>query len=126
MVLNMGRAKIDEAKLNDVERDLVEGLGGLLEDLQNNASIPDKYTCRGLILDLVPRAYTADDVRAIRSLLRVSQALFAKFLGVSPKTVSAWEQGKKVPSELASRFMDEIHRNPEYWQKRVEESAVRT
>ncbi len=117
---------MDKTNLTNVERDLVEGLGEFLNDLKNDVSIPDKYTCRGLILDLVPRAYTAGEVKATRQLLRVSQALFAVFLGVSPKTVRSWEQGKP-PSDMASRFMDEIQRNPDYWRKRLSESArVRT
>lgn len=113
---------IDKTQLNDVERDLIEGMEGFLEDLQNNAPIEEKYTCRRVVLDLQPHAYTAEQVKDTRKLLRASQALFAQFLGVSPKTVRAWEQGKS-PSDIACRFMDEIQRNPEYWRKRLKESA---
>jgi DNA-binding transcriptional regulator YiaG len=35
-----------------------------------------------------------------------------------------WEQGK-TPSDIASRFMDEIQRNPEYWRQRLKE-AIKT
>jgi len=48
--------------------------------------------------------------------------LFAHFLGVSVKTVRSWEQGK-TPSDIASRFMDEIRHNPNYWRQRLKESA---
>jgi putative transcriptional regulator len=115
-------AVMERVAINDVEKDLVEGLGGFLEDLKNDVEIGEKYTCRGIILDLVPRVYTPAEVKATRKLLRISQTLFAKFLGVSPKTVRSWEQGKS-PSDMASRFMDEIQRNPEYWRQRVAESA---
>lgn len=113
---------MERTKLNDVERDLVDGLGGFLQDLKDDVAISEKYTCRGIILDLVPKAYTPEEVKATRKLLQISQTLFAKFLGVSANTVRSWEQGK-APSDMASRFMDEIQRNPDYWRQRVAESA---
>ena len=109
--------------MTEIERDLVEGLGGLLDDLKGDAPLPAKYNSRRVALDLEPRDFSASEVKSIRELLQTSQALFAKFLGVSPKTVRAWEQGKS-PSDMARRFMDEIRRNPDYWRKRVEESAM--
>jgi hypothetical protein len=60
--------------------------------------------------------------RARRKLLGVSQAVFAKFLGVGIKTVCSWEQGKNRPSDMASRFLDEIGHNRAYWRKRLRES----
>lgn len=117
---------MDKSKLTEVERDLVEGLGEFLDDLKTEAALSAKYNCRRVALDLEPHCYSAAEVKVVREMLQASQALFAKFLGVSPKTVRAWEQGK-APSDMARRFMDEIRRNPDYWRKRVEESAtVRT
>ncbi len=114
---------MDKTKLNSVERDLVDGLGEFLTDLKGSSDLAEKYTCRQVTLDLEPHSYTAEDVKATRSLLRVSQSLFARFLGVSPKTVSAWERGS-VPANIASRFMDEIQRNPEYYRQRLQESTT--
>ncbi len=108
--------------MNDIERDLVEGMAQFLGDLKADASIGEKYTCRRLVLDLEPQTYGPAEVKATRLLLRVSQALFAQFLGVSPGTVRAWELGK-APSRLACRFMDEVQRNPEYWRKRLRQSV---
>jgi putative transcriptional regulator len=109
-------------KLNNIERDLIEGLEEFVADLKSDASIAKKYTCRRVVLDLIPHAYTAELVRATRLQLKASQQIFARFLGVSVKTVRAWEQGK-TPSDMACRFMDEIQRNPEYWRKRLREST---
>ncbi|MEX2309716.1 MAG: helix-turn-helix domain-containing protein [Pirellulales bacterium] len=114
---------LDKSKLTDIERDLVEGLEGFVKDLKSNKRIPDKYTCRRMVLDLHPQRYTATQVKSTRKLLQVSQALFAQFLGVSPQTVRSWEQGKTPPKDIACRFMDEIRRNPEYWRQRIAESA---
>lgn len=55
--------------------------------------------------------------------MRVSQAIFAQFLGVSLGTVRDWEQGNKPPNGAASRLMDEIRNNPEYFFKRLMELA---
>jgi DNA-binding transcriptional regulator YiaG len=113
-------------KMNRVERDLVEGLEGFLADLKSDAPIEKKYTCRRVVLDLEPHAYTAEQVKTIRRLLNASQELFAQFLGVSVKAVRKWEGGS-TPSDMASRFMDEIRRNPAYWQQRLKDSLrVRT
>jgi len=118
----MTKRIIDKSKLNAVERDLVDGMEGFLADLRSEAPLTEKYTCRRVVLDLQPRAYGAKEAKATRLLLKASQALFAQFLGVSVKTVRAWEQGK-TPSDMACRFMDEIQRNPDYWRERLRESA---
>ena len=87
----------------------------------------EKFTCRKVTLDLQAVSYNPETVKATRSLLAASQALFAQFLGVSVKTVRGWEQGKLRTGSMACRFMDEIQRNPEYWRQRLRESIkVRT
>lgn len=110
-------------KLTDIEKDLVEGLEGLAKDLESGADISKKYTCRRVVLDLHPTQYSAEQVKATRVLLQASQPLFAQFLGVSPQTVRSWEQGKAHPQDIACRFMDEIQRNPDYYRRRLVESA---
>ena len=105
-------------KLNNIERELIEGLEGFVKDLKEDAPIAEKYTCRRMVLDLQPVPYSRKQVLATRKLLRVNQVLFAQFLGVSPKTVRAWEQGRSEPKDIACRFMDEIQRNPDYYRER--------
>ncbi|MEX1222939.1 MAG: helix-turn-helix domain-containing protein, partial [Pirellulales bacterium] len=99
----------------------IEGMEELRDDLKGDMPITEKYTCHKVVLDLEPSVYTAEQVKATRELLRVSQALFAQFLGVSPKTVRSWEQGK-TPSDIACRFMDEIQRDPDHWRARLQQS----
>lgn len=115
---------MDKSKLTELERDLVEGMEGFLEDLKSDVPICEKYTCSRVVLDLVPNAYKPEQVKATRKLLRVSQGIFAQFIGVSPKTVRSWEAGR-TPSDMACRFMDEIQMNPEYWRERLN-ASVRT
>lgn len=43
----------------------------------------------------------ADEIRAMRLRLGLSQEAFAPVLGVSMHTVNCWERGKRKPSRLA-------------------------
>jgi len=94
-----------------------------VDALQNKEPIHEKFTCRTIVLDFKPSTYNPARIRQTRSLLGVSQTLFAKFLGVSPSTVRAWEHGDNTPSEMACRFMDEIQHDPHHWIHRLRETA---
>jgi putative transcriptional regulator len=101
-----------------VEQDLIEGLTGFVADLESGTPIASKYTCRRVVLDLMPRSYGQEEVKRVRATLGVSQKLFAQFLGVSLGTVRKWEQGEPV-SDIAARFMDEIATAPDHWKARL-------
>jgi putative transcriptional regulator len=103
---------------------IIQGLKEFVEDLENGVNIEKKYNCRRVVVNPETTEYSPERVRETRRLLRASQTVFARFLGVSPQTVRAWEQGTNVPSDLASRFMDEIHHNPDYWRRRLKDLAV--
>ena len=83
-----------------------------------------RLTCRQVKLNLEPTSYSPQLVKSTRKTLGISQPLFARFLGVSAKTVRSWEQGVNIPSNMACRFMDEIRRAPSHWAARVREVAV--
>ena len=68
--------------------------------------------------------YDAKQVKQTRKLIHAEIGTFASLLGVSPRTVRAWERGLSHPQGPASRFMDEIQRDPEYWIKRLKKAAV--
>jgi putative transcriptional regulator len=109
--------------MNDsVGKKIIEGLREFTEALENDEPLAEKFTCRKVTLDLLPVSYSPKAVKATRKLLMVSQGVFAQFLGVSVKTVRAWEQGRTKVGDMACRFMDEIQRSPEYWRKRLRES----
>jgi putative transcriptional regulator len=50
--------------------------------------------------------YEGQRIRQIRTDLKLSQRTFANVLGVSKKTVEAWEAGKNVPHGPAQRILD--------------------
>jgi putative transcriptional regulator len=43
----------------------------------------------------------------------MSQAVFAATLNVSKRTVQSWEQGRRVPSDVALRMLQVVDQNPE-------------
>lgn len=55
-----------------------------------------------------PPRYEAEDVVRIRESVHLSQGAFAKFLGVSRKTVASWEQGVRTASTGTSRLLQLI------------------
>ncbi|WP_081795625.1 helix-turn-helix domain-containing protein [Butyrivibrio sp. MC2021] len=48
----------------------------------------------------------AEDVKRIRNTTGMSQKTFASYMGVSDKTVEAWESGTNHPSGAASRILN--------------------
>ena len=49
--------------------------------------------------------YRPDDVARLRKDLDLSQRGFATAIGVSPRTVEAWEAGQSIPSGVATRML---------------------
>ena len=54
-----------------------------------------------------------DDIRKLRRRLHLSSQVFADVLGVSAKTVQAWESGANTPSGPALRLMNAIRKHPD-------------
>lgn len=55
---------------------------------------------------LIPvEAFTPEDIRAIRAETLASQAVFARYLGVTPGLISQWERGEKSPSGPALKLL---------------------
>jgi putative transcriptional regulator len=118
----MKPAKVENGTVNTpmaVEKEIIKRLEEFADVLKSGQAISDKFTCRKVELELKPRSYSPALVKQTRNLLNASQAVFALFLGVSVKTVRAWEQGNNTPSDIACRFMDEIRANPPYMVERL-------
>ena len=49
--------------------------------------------------------YAPEDIARIRKTLRSTRRRLGLALGVSARTVEAWEDGKSVPSEPAKRLL---------------------
>jgi len=77
-------------------------------------SAHDKITMRHLGRSAVPTAVTAAisgaDIRAIRERAKLSQAVFARVLNVTPGYVSQLERGDKTPTGPALVLLNVIRR----------------
>lgn len=58
--------------------------------------------------------FTSTDVKNIRSAIGVSQRVFAEIMGVSQKTVEAWESGRNHPSGAARRLLTVMQKDHEF------------
>lgn len=65
-----------------------------------------------------PGVYTAKSVRKLRNQLGISQAVFARLLGVSTELVEHWEQGVTTPRPIARRLLDEVAIDPAAYLRR--------
>ena len=58
--------------------------------------------------------FTASEIKDIRKNTGMTQALFAKYLGVSLKTVEAWEAGRNQPNGTACRMLSITKKDPQF------------
>jgi putative transcriptional regulator len=61
--------------------------------------------------DRPPEVGAAELIR-LRLASGMSQAIFARLLNVSTKTVQSWEQGQRRPSQAALRLIQVFRHNP--------------
>lgn len=99
--------------------EILAALTEVRDALKSGKPVEEAFTVRRVKLDLEPRLYDKAEVKRVREAIKASQPLFAKLLGVDVNTVRSWEQGKREPSPMARRFMDEIIADPKRWQKRL-------
>ena len=81
----------------------------LMTSLEDAAAFAQGDTSRARVVEVevddpVPE-YKADDVARTRQALNLSQRALARALGVSSRTVEAWEAGKNVPSGAARHLL---------------------
>ena len=62
------------------------------------------------VIDPVKK-YSNVDIKKIRNRAGMTQAVFADYLGVSPKTIEAWELGRTHPTGPAHRLLDILAQN---------------
>ncbi len=58
--------------------------------------------------------FDADDVKKLRASLSLSVRVFAEVLGVSSKTVEAWEAGTNTPGGSARRLLSMLKKDPDF------------
>lgn len=57
--------------------------------------------------------YSNEQIKSIRNKSGMTQAVFANYIGVSKKTVEAWELGRTHPTGPACRLLDILDQGKE-------------
>lgn len=87
--------------MSELFDDLVTGLNEAIEFEQGKGKART-YT---FVIEPVKR-YNKNEIKAIRTHAGMTQAVFANYMGVSSKTVEAWEKGTNHPTGSACRLLD--------------------
>ena len=79
--------------MKSVYESIMTGLNEAIEDAQSEGKKLNRRT-----VTIIPvKEYGAEQVRNIRNSVGMSQSTFAGYLGVTKKTVEAWEAGTNHP-----------------------------
>jgi putative transcriptional regulator len=89
--------------------------GELMESLDQAVrySRGEQMNARTTKLPAPPEPMSKKEIIELREQLNCSQAVFAHLLNVSVKTLQAWEQGVRTPSDVALKLLRIAKRHPE-------------
>ena len=97
-----------------VYKNIVSGLNEAIK-YEKEGALKGARRCR-VTIKPVPH-YGANKIKSIRNKLGLSQLAFAKALGVSKKTVEAWEAGRNKPQGPAQRILELLQKESNLLQK---------
>ena len=118
-IRNRAKKLQEEEGVSPLIAEACAGIDELLEAAEAGESLEGLYTIRTRKLELKPREYGPEEVRAVRMKLKASQALLARFMGVNTQTVSYWEQGRRKVPPMARRYLDDLIDIPALWATRT-------
>ncbi|MDR0854595.1 MAG: helix-turn-helix domain-containing protein [Clostridiales Family XIII bacterium] len=97
---------------NNYANSIIAGLQEAIDDQDG------KIELRRIKAEISPvKNYSAADIRRIRENARMSQAAFAFALGVSKKTIEAWEAGTNHPRGSSGRLLEIINKRPQIFKE---------
>jgi len=89
-------------KTKKIYSSIIKGLNEAIEH-EKGKSVPGLKRKKISIVP-VPH-YNSSKIKEIRNKLQLSQSTFANIIGVSIKTVEAWEAGRNIPQGPAQRML---------------------
>ncbi len=89
-------------KNNKIYSSVVKGLNEAI-DYEKGKHVPGLKKAK-ISIAPVPN-FNSSRIKEIRNKLKLSQSTFATILGVSIKTVEAWESGRNIPQGPAQRIL---------------------
>lgn len=80
---------------------------GIMEGLKEAVAYQqgDRSRCKVSVRKVPVPEYKAEDIVRTRKALNMTQTVFAHTLGVSSRTVEAWEAGRNEPSGAARHLL---------------------
>jgi len=93
---------------------------GVFDDIKTGLEQAIEYEKGNLkakttVLSIVPvDVFTPAEIKEIRKSTGLTQVLFARFMGVSPKTVESWESGRNHPEGAACRLLTLTRNDPTF------------
>ncbi|QQS49467.1 MAG: helix-turn-helix domain-containing protein [Acidobacteriota bacterium] len=73
----------------------------------------EQINARSTVLPAPPEPLSREEIIRLREQFNCSQAVFARLLNVSVKTLQAWEQGVRTPSDAALKLLTVARNHPE-------------
>ncbi|MBF1023187.1 MAG: helix-turn-helix domain-containing protein [Lachnospiraceae bacterium] len=98
---------------NSAYESIMAGLNEVLADVKSDKPLLKRHK---VAVEPV-KVFEADEIKKIRNSTGMSQKIFASYIGVSDKTVEAWEAGTNHPSGAASRLLSMIEMDKELTRK---------
>ncbi len=90
-----------------------DAIGSTVSDMMG-AGLKVSFTQKELQklgIEMPQSSLTPADIKEVRSLMQVSQAVFAKLLNVSISSIRQWEQGQRTPSGSTMILLELLQRN---------------
>ncbi|MCK5785424.1 MAG: helix-turn-helix domain-containing protein [Candidatus Sabulitectum sp.] len=104
-----------------MRKSMKEAIGATVRDMLNS-DLKTSFTKKDfdeLGVEFSEIKITSNDIRAIRRKTKLSQAVFAKLLNVSPSSVRQWEQGKRTPTGSTKVLLDLLEKSPHVLDYRI-------
>ena len=103
-----GACKTKKYMSDETFSELTESLTEALQHARGERS-----DLRTTTLPAPPPQLSKREIVELRQRLSYSQSVFAAVLNVSVKTVQAWEQGVRVPSDAALKLLSIARKHPD-------------
>lgn len=104
-----------------MRKTIKEAIGGTVQYMLN-ADLPVSFSKRDfdeLGYEFEEVKISSEEIKAIREKTRLSQAVFAKLLNVSPSSARQWEQGKRIPTGSTKVLLDLLNKSPHILDYRI-------
>lgn len=101
MVMDKEKLEARDAK-RDIAAELLEAAEEIAVNRPAAVAVPD-----------ASGKYIRSEVARVRSVLDMSQSVFAQLLGVPVSTIQAWEQGRREPGAAAMSLLKVAQKRPD-------------